>query len=126
MQTFVAGLEIHTYTYQLSRDRLSKQLGRLLAGLPGTNPAAAERARGARRQPQVDAVAVVDMAAGGQQLHHGADLDDAEADRALGLACALAAVLDQPVVHERREASRGGAQRRQQLLLLRVVITSCC
>ncbi|KAG0514612.1 hypothetical protein BDA96_10G207800 [Sorghum bicolor] len=93
---------------------------RLLAGAGhrgSTNPAPAERARGARRQrqPQVDAVAVVDMAARREQLHHGAHLDDAEADRALRLrpARALAAVPHQPVVHERGERRGGGAQRQE-------------
>jgi len=100
----------------LCRGRLSKLPWRLLAGagLRGaTNPAPAEWARGARRQPQVDAVAVVNMAARGQQLHHGAHLDDAEADRALGPARALAAVPHQPVVHERGETRGGGAQRQE-------------
>lgn len=102
------------------RGRLSKLPGRLLAGadLGGrTDPAAAERARRARREPQVDAVAVVNMAARGQKLDHGADLDDAEADRALGQARALAAVPHQPVVHERGDGRGNGAQRQQLLWL---------
>ena len=62
------------------------------------------------------------MAAGGQQLHHGADLDGAEADRALGRAGALAAVPDQPVVHESGEPRRRGAQRQE--LILRAIASS--
>lgn len=82
------------------------------------NPAPAEGARRVRRQPQVDAVNVVDVGARRQQLHHGADMDDAEADGALRPARALAAVPDQPVVRERREAGGHRGQPPALLLLL--------
>lgn len=82
------------------------------------NPAPAEGARRVGRQPQVDAVDVVDVGARRQQLHRGADMDDAEADGALRPARALAAVPDQPVVRERREAGGHRGQPPALLLLL--------
>ena len=65
---------------------------------------------------------MVDVGARRQQLRHGADLDGAEADRALCRAApaALAAVPDEPVVHERGKKQARSHHRERLVLLLRV------
>lgn len=77
-----------------------------------------------RGQPEVDALDVVHVGARRQQLRHGADPDGAEADRALrrASAVALAAVPDEPVVHERWEKARRHRRHRERPALLRVPV----
>lgn len=79
-----------------------------------------------RGKPQVDALDVVHVGARRQQLCHGAHPDGAEADRALRRACtvALAAVPDEPVVHERWEKARRRRSHRERPALLRVPVQS--
>lgn len=90
-----------------------------------TDPAPAERARRVRGQPQVDALDVVHVGARRQQLRHVPDPDGAEADRALRRArVALAAVPDEPVVHERGKKARGHRSHRERQVLLRVPVQS--
>lgn len=75
------------------------------------DPEPAKRACRMRSKPEID------VGACRQQLHHVADLDHAEADRALcrGLHIILAAVPDEAVVHERGKKARS---RRECFFLL--------